>query len=199
MSNSIADLTSQPVPLKVEIKDDQGKGTGRFLEYLIYPLRFSEHGALQRWIDAQFPDPHRVAFEAIRTAKEMGAGLGVAQEQYLMRLASDQAMKPKHLIGTPVADELLLSLEGIRRILLEGIRKGDPTFDDAKVDELLKHMDQADYLIAYRATQMDLVIADPKSMPLDVKPSTRPTGSTVSRRTRRAAKVRSGGTSGTIS
>jgi hypothetical protein len=190
MSNSIADLTNQPVLLAVEIRDPDGKGTGKFLEYLVHPLKFGEHGALQRWVDSHFPDPYKIAFEAIKTGREAGVNLGVAQEQYLLRLASEQAMQPKHLIGTPIADELLLSIEGTRQIILAGIRKGDPTFDDDKATELLKHMTEADIARAYRGTQMDLVVSDPKSTPLDVKPSTKLTGSTGSRRTRRAARAK---------
>lgn len=194
---SIADLISRPILLRVEAKDDDGKPTGEVLEHWIHPLNFGDHGDLQRWIDSQFPDPYESAWNAIDKARTAGRPFNVAQEQFLLKNAAELALKPRNLIGTPAADELLLSAEGIRRILLAGIKKGDPSFDDEKAAKLLKSMTSGDIMQAYAATQINLVISDPKSSPLDVRPTTRPTGSTASRRTRRAAKARTGGKSST--
>jgi hypothetical protein len=195
--NSLAELTSRPIALKVEVKDDRGEPTGEILEYLIHPLNFADHGGLQRWIDSQFPDPYETAWAAIERRRESGNPFNVAQEQFILKNAQEQALRPRNLIGTPEADRLLTSAEGLRRIIVEGIRKGDPSFDEAAADRLIAHMSQADLYRAYAGTQMNLVISDPKAEPLDVMPRSKPTGGGVSRRTRRAAKVhRNGGKSG---
>ena len=193
MSNNIADLTSCPVRVRVEVKDEAGNPTGRILEYQIHPLSFRDHGPIQRWIDEQTPDPFAAAWEAIERQRAKGEPFNVAQEQFILRNAAEMAMRPRNLIGTPVADALLTSAAGIERIIVAAIRKGDPSFDDAKADELMKHMSQLDLLKAYTATQMPLVISDPKATPLDVTPPSKPTGSGGSRRTRRAATARTGG------
>ncbi len=194
---SIADLTSRPILLRVDAKDDEGKPTGEVLEHWIYPLNFADHGDLQRWIDSQFPDPFRAAWDAIDAARERGKPFNVAQEQFMLKNAAELALKPRNLIGTPQADELLLSAEGIRRILLAGIKKGDPSFGDEDAAKLMRSMTSGDILKAYSGTQMNMVISDPKAPPLDVRPTSKPTGSTASRRTRRAAKARTGGKSST--
>ncbi len=195
--NSLADLTSRPIPLSVPVKDDRGEPTGEMLEYLIHPLNFADHGDLQRWVDAQFPDPYETAWAAIERRRATGNPFNVAQEQFILKNAQEQALRPRNLIGTPDADRLLTSAEGLRRIIVAGIRKGDPSFDDAAADRLVAHMSQADLYRAYAGTQMNLVISDPKAEPLDVTPSSRPIGGGASRRTRRAAKAgRDGGRSG---
>jgi hypothetical protein len=198
MSNSIADLTSRPVKLRVAVKDDAGEPTGEVLEYTIYPLTFADQGNLQRWVDEQFPDPFDAAWEAINRAKVAGKPFNVAQEQFMLKNAAELAMNPRHLIGTPAADMLLFSEEGLKRIMIEGIRKGDSSFDEAAADRLLKHMDPGDAARVYGITQMNLVLNDPKAEPLDVKGSSRQTGASASRQTRRAAKARNGGPSGTV-
>lgn len=195
---NLADLTSQPILLRVEVKDDRGDPTGEVLEYRIHPLNFGDQGVLQRWIDEQFPDPYDSAWEAIERRRATGQPFNTAQEQFILKNAAELALRPRNLIGTPEADRLLTSAEGLRRIIIAGIRKGDPAFDDAAADRLIKHMSQADLMRAYTATQMNLVISDPKAEPLDVRPRSRPTGGTGSRRTRRAAKAsRNGGKPGT--
>jgi hypothetical protein len=193
--SSIADLTSRPVPLKVEVRDDRGEPTGEVLEYLVYPLNFADQGDLQRWIDSQFPDPYDAAWSAINRQRDKGKPFNFAQEKLILQIAGEQAMKPRNLIGTPEADKLLTSLEGLKQIILIGIRKGKPDFADADADRLIQHMNQADIVRTYAATQISMVLDDPKAEPLDVKPKTRPNGSSTSRRTRRAAtaKRRSGG------
>lgn len=198
MSHSLADLTSQPITLRVAVKDDDGNPTTETLEYLVHPLDFSDIGALQRWIDQQFPDPYESAWEAIRRQESNGKPFNVAQQQFILKNAAELALRPANLIGTPEADRLLLSTEGLRQIILAGIRKGDPSFDEEKADRLLRSMTSMDIAKAYAATQMNMVVSDPKDTPLDVTPSTRPTGSGGSRRTRRAAKARQrGGASST--
>lgn len=198
MSNSLADLTGQPMRLRVAVRDEAGDPTGETLEYRVHPLDFGDIGALQRWIDAQSPDPYESAWEAIARQDAKGKPFNVAQQQFLLKNAAELAMRPANLIGTPEADRLLLSTEGLRQIILAGIRKGDPSFDGEAADRLVRSMTQADILRAYAASQMDLVISDPKAAPPAETPSRKPTGSGGSRRTRRAAKARRrGGASST--
>jgi hypothetical protein len=187
MSN-LADLTSRPTPIDVVVRDDEQRPTGEILHHLVYPLNFADLGELQRWIDSCFPDPYACAWDAIQRQRDKGQAFNVAQEQLILKNAGELALRPKHLIGTPEADMLLMSAEGMKRIIIAGIRKGDPTFDDAKAERLIQHMTQADIARAYVASQVPLVASDPKAMPPGAKPRSRPNGSSTSRRTRRAAK-----------
>jgi hypothetical protein len=199
MSSSLADLTSRPIQLRVEVKDDRGEPTGEILEYLVHPLSFGEDGELQRWIDSCFPDPYAKAWDAIQRQRDKGKPFNTAQEKHILSDAARLAMQPRHMIGTPEADELLMSIEGLKRVVLHGIRKGDPTFDEEKAERLVKHMDMVDIVKTYVATQVNMLISDPKAEPLDVKPTRRPNGSSTSRRTRRAqakASRTGGGSSG---
>lgn len=196
--DSIADLTSAPIRLRVDVKGDDGKPTGEALEYDVHPLTLADVGVLQRWVDGQFPDPFEQAWEAIERQKAKNKPFNVAQEQFIIRTAQELAMRPRHLIGTPEADTLLLSTDGFRQIIVEGIRKGDPSFDEGKADALMKHMTQLDLVRALASTQMNLMVSDPKVMPPDETAKSRTTGGGGSRRARRAAKAhRDGGKSST--
>jgi hypothetical protein len=195
--NNLADLTSRPVLLRVPVRDERGEPTGAVLEYRVSPLTYEDHGTLQRWVDAQFPNPFDQAWEAIQRARAKGQPFNVTQEQFLLKNAQELAARSRHPIGTPEADRLLWSDEGVKQILLVAIRKGDPSFDESKAAELVKHMTPADVQKAYIATQLDLVMHDPKDGPPDGSPRSRPDGPSTSRRTRRAAKAgaRTGGKS----
>lgn len=182
--NDLATLTAQPQSLVVDGK-----------EYRIHPLTFSDLGELQSWIDGQFPDP----FDAVSKAIKSG-NFNYAQQQFMLDKAIEKAMKPRHLIGTIEADELLMSVEGYKQILTLSIRKGDPSFTEKDADELFTKMTQADLARLNMATNLDMVANDPKDMPLNVVPPKRQNGSTTSRNQRRAAAKRgTGGSSGTRS
>lgn len=197
--NNLADLTSRPTPIDVAVKDDEQRPTGEVLHYLIHPLNFADLGELQRWIDSCFPDPYDCAWDAIQRHRDKGQPFNTAQEQLILKNAGELAARPRHQIGTPEADMLLMSAEGMKRIVIAGIQKGDPTFDEAKAERLIRHMTQADIARAFVASQVPLVASDPKAMPPDARPRPRPNGCSTSRRTRRAAKeqARTGGKSGT--
>lgn len=182
--NDLATLTAQPQTLLVDGK-----------EYKVHPLTFADLGELQSWIDKQFPDP----FDAVSRAIKSG-NFNYAQQQFMLDKAIEKAMKPRHLIGTPEADELLLSVEGYKKIMTLSIRKGDPSFTEKEADELFTKMTQADLARLGIATSIDMVANDPKDMPLNVVPPKRPNGSSTSRKQRRAAaKHGTGGSSGTKS
>lgn len=179
--NNIATLTAQPQFLRIDDK-----------EYRIHPLTFADLGELQTWIDAQFPDPFEVVSKAIKSGN-----FNYAQQQFMLDKAIEKATRPRHLLGSPEADELLLSVEGYKQVLLLSIRKGDPSFTDADADALFQKMTQADIAKLESATNLDMVATDPKDMPLTVAPPPRPNGSAMSRKQRRAAAKR--GTGGTTS
>ena len=96
--NSISSLTGQPRPL-----------TAGGQTYQIYPLTIDDLGQLQGWIDSHFPDP----FQTVQAAIAAG-NFNVTQQQFLLARAVEQSVRPRHLIGTPVADELLQSVEGLK-------------------------------------------------------------------------------------
>jgi hypothetical protein len=196
--NDLASLLSQPVTLQVAVKDSDGKPTGETLEYKVHPLTYGELAALQGWVDSQFPDPYQTAWDAIQRARERGQPFNVTQEQYILRQAMDQAINSRRRIGTPEADELLLSPAGFCQVMLLGIRKGKPDFSDEDARRLFEHMTQMDIVRVYTATQVNMVVSDPKATRSDRQRNARLNGSSTSRRTRRAKKApQTGGGSST--
>jgi hypothetical protein len=179
--NDLTTLTARPRPMVV------GGVT-----YMIHPLTLSDYGDLQAWVDRQYPDPLEIVSRAI----EKGS-YNITQQQFMIRTAIEQATRARNLIGTPEVDELLLSMEGYKAILVLSIKKGDPNFTEADAEKLFKSMTSADVAGMLAATTLDMVISDPKQPPLDVKPPVKPNGSTTSRRHRRAEKASTGGDSST--
>ncbi len=188
--NDLATLTSQPVFLRVEVKDSTGKPTGEVLEYMIHPFVMSDFGLMQVWIDRQFPDPFDNARNVIQSALAAGKPFNVAQEQYLLKTASELAIRAKRLIGTPEADTLLMSLEGALQIMEISIRKGDPTFDQEKAKRLYENMTSADFVKLYQQTQVQYVVSDPKVFQPDERKPSDSNGDSMSRRHRRARKAK---------
>lgn len=188
--NNLALLNNQPTLLRVAVKDEYGNQTGEVLEYKVHPLGYADYGALQAWINSQFPDPFDTAREAIERAAKSGKPYNVEQEKYLLKTAAELALKPRHLVGTEEVDALVQSKEGQKIILMTAIRKGDPTFDDAKAEELCKHMTHFDVAKAWMATQYDLIRNDPKAQPLNETSTPSMNGDSESRKARRAAKKR---------
>jgi hypothetical protein len=146
--NGISSLTRQPRPLKVAGLDET---------YLLHPLTIDDVGRLQGWIDAQFPDPFAVAQRAIDRGNYT-----VLQQQYLLKLAMESATQPGHPIGTPEADHLLQSMEGFKELLKLSIRKGKPEFSDEDAQRLFMHCGLADLQAVYAATEVEIVMGDPK-------------------------------------
>lgn len=172
---SVAQLTGQPKKLTAGGKD-----------YLLHPLTIDDLGKLQGWVDGHFPDP----FAVIGSAIERG-NYTVPQQQYLMQQALALATRPQRLIGTPEADNLLQSTEGIKQLLLLSIRKGQPEFSAEQAAELFMALGLGDIQAAFAATGVGLVMADPKGP----RKKSSLTGSSTSRRTRK--KGSTGGSSTT--
>lgn len=127
-------------------------------DYAIHPLSFQEIGQLQAWVDQQFPDPIQVADEAIARG-----GYSVSQQQFLYRTAMELATKGRRLVGTSEADEKLQSFDGIMEILFHSIAKGDPTFTREDAQKIGRTLTPGDVQAIFAATNMDMVLSDPKA------------------------------------
>lgn len=179
--DDLATLTMQPRTLTVNGRD-----------YKIHPLDLGDFGKLQEWIDTQFPSP----FIAVKEAFAMG-GFTFAQQQFMLEKAIEKAARPRHLIGTPEADELLTSVEGYKQVLFLSIRKGDPSFSEADAEKLFADMTFVDIAQLGQASNLDMVATDPKEDEPNATPLAAASGSAKNRRARRADRKRSGGKSTT--
>lgn len=148
MAESLADLAGQPRRLRLAGKD-----------YDVYPLRISDFGALQSWVDAQFPDPFRMVKAELDRAEKAGEPYDTGQQKFLMRVAAELASRPRHLIGgDPDADAMVRSLEGVMQFLWLSIRRGDPAFDEAAAKELAGRLTYAEIGAVFTATTLDQVV-----------------------------------------
>ena len=143
--NDLSTLTMQPKTLTVD---------GR--EYKVHPLTLGDFGALQAWVDSQIPDPCLAAKKAINSG-----GLNMAQQQCFIREALQLASR-RHLIGTPEADALIRSVEGMKYTLYLSIRKGDPAFTEKDAEAMFAKMDFMDMASFGQASTLDMVVGDPK-------------------------------------
>lgn len=144
--DDIATLTAQPKTIAVDGKD-----------YAVHPLTLGDFGALQAWVDRQFPDPIQAARRAIGAG-----GLNMAQQQCFIKESLLLASRPRHLLGTPVADELIRSVEGMKYTLYLSIRKGDPSFTEEDAEALFAKMDFLDLAGFGQSSNLDMVVGDPK-------------------------------------
>ena len=103
----------------------------------------------------------------------------------------EKAAQRRHLIGTPIADEILFSLPGYCQMLAKAIRKGRPEFTEEEAKELRMHMSLADVYALNDRTGIGLVAHDPKKSPS----TSAGNGSSTSRNRRRRAST--GGNSST--
>ncbi len=164
--DDLSTLTGQPQTLKVAGK-----------EYKVYPLTLADFGKLQAWVDAQSPNP----LAEVKRAIALG-DFPFAQQKYMLELAMEKATKVKPKIGQPEADELLVTMEGYKQIILLSIRKGNPSFSEAEAQELFEKMSVADIAQLQSATNMDMVVSPnpkddrPEDPPLEIfaVPPTKP-------------------------
>ena len=168
--NDLATLTGRPKRLKLG---------GQFHD--VYPLTIDDFGAVQTWVDGQFPDP----FDAVNEVVEKGrlvwedgkptrVPYSLQQQQFFYRTALEQKNKGRHLLGTSEADEKVQSMEGVKFLLALSIRKGNPSFSDEDAKALYSQMTLGDVAQVYQATNADLVLSDPKATP-----ATTPAGTTT--------------------
>jgi hypothetical protein len=145
LTNDLASLNGRP-RLTLRVAGDA---------YAVHPLTLAELGDLQSWVDAQFRDP----IDLVRG--HLGAGLTMAQEQFLLRAALEIASRPRALIGTPEADALLRSADGQKRMLLAAIRKGRPDFAEADADRLFAALTPFELAAAFEAAGVEAAMGDP--------------------------------------
>ena len=154
--------------------------------YEIHPITIDDLAGLQSFIDAQFPDPFAAASRALA-----GGEWTVPMQQHLLRVAMEQATRRRRLIGTPEADEILMSMAGVCELLKLAIRKGDPSFSDDDARALFASMTVADLEGLLTATGMEMVLHDPKAS----SGTSGATGASTSRRRHRPGST--GGSSTT--
>ncbi len=145
MQNDLATLTAQPRTLTVE-----GQA------YDVHPLKIEDVGALQKWVHEQYPDP-------IATVHARCQGLPLKVQQHLMGVAAELACRPLPKIGTPEADGLLESVDGIKEILFLAIRRGRPAFTRADAEALFAKLSEAELARVFRDTGVAAVVGDPKA------------------------------------
>jgi len=153
--NDLTSLNAQPRVIKLGGE-----------EHAIYPLSLDDWGRMQSWVDAQFPCP----FEAVNRQIATGR-YNVTQQQFLMKTAMELSAKSRRLIGTPEADELLSSMEGVKALLTLSIRKGNPGFSDADAERVYGRMTLVDVGRVFKETQAELVTSDPKAGPGTTTPA----------------------------
>lgn len=126
MDSSLAALTAQPRPIEVG-----------GVVYLFHPIRIEDLGSMQAWCDARRPSPFKVV------SGQLGNGLFTpAQERELLQCAVREAARPTPRIGASAeCDELLMSLEGLAKILHLSVGRGNPGFTEAQAEALLRSMD----------------------------------------------------------
>lgn len=129
-------------------------------EHALAPLSIADFGALQVWVDSRFGDPFDLVNAEIARHPER---YNPARQQHLFRIALDLARAPKPLIGTPEADELLRTVDGIKEVLFTSIAKAEPGFTRADADRLYGRMTIGDVARIFLLTHLDLVMSDPKA------------------------------------
>lgn len=170
--NDLKTLTAQPQPIVVDGET-----------YMAHPLSMDDWGAIQAWLDAQHASP----FEVVKAAIAKG-GFSIAQQQYMLDKAIEKATKPTCRIGTFEADELLTSMQGYAQILYLSIRKGRPEFTEKDAAELAMKLAAVDMAQVGQATNLNMMVSDPKDEPLNVKPPLKKSGSAASGSRRRSKK-----------
>lgn len=166
--NDLKTLTAQPSPMTVDGET-----------YLTHPLTIEDWGALQAWLDRQHPNPLELVKETIAKG-----GFNRAQEQYLLEKALEKASKPRTQLGSPEADQLLMSVPGWTQVLYLSIKKGRPGFTEQDAALLAAKLSFVDVAQMARNTTLDMVASDPKDEPLTILPK-KTNGSAASRKRKR--------------
>jgi hypothetical protein len=117
-----------------------------------HPLTVADMGDLQAWVDGQFPDPFDVARRQIARGD-----MPQAQQRYILELAMNAAVRAPHLIGTPEADALISSADGLVYMLYLGVRKAEPDFTVEDARAFAEKMNAADAAATRDKSGIDLV------------------------------------------
>lgn len=164
--NDFASLAGRPHTLTV------GGAT-----YQVHPLTFGDLADVQRWVEAQLPDPLAVAEAALDR-------FPVPIQKHLITQALEIASRPKPRLGTPVADELVRSAAGTAELLRLCIAKGDPSFDEDDARALFERLTIGQLARFFRESGAELILSDPKvetgTSPAPAGPGSTPGSSTAS-------------------
>lgn len=87
----------------------------------LHPLRLVEIGRLQAWLDDQAPDPRAV----VRSSPALAA-LGRGARRFALRWADEHQARLRPLFGSPMADVLTFSVDGVTEILRLSVGRGRP-------------------------------------------------------------------------
>ena len=87
----------------------------------------------------------------------------MSQHQFLLRSALELQSKTRRLIGTPEADALMLSSEGLVELLFVCIQPGEPDFTREKARAFFNKLNATRVAQAIAATNADMVVAGPKA------------------------------------
>lgn len=167
----------------------------------VTPLSIHDLGTLQDWVDQQFPNPYDVANREIERGRASVDDAGnpcrvaysVPMQQFLLRVAAEQAERGQRKIGTPEADSKLHTVEGMKQLLLISLRKTRPEFSAEDADRLFRAMTVADVAQLVAITNLEMVTSDPKAP----TPSGPETPATKPNRKERRKRARSTGGSST--
>lgn len=169
--NDLKTLTAQPQPLIVDGET-----------YMVHPFDMNDWGALQAWIDKQHADPFDIVSAAIKKGE-----FTITMQQYMIDKAMEKAMKPRCPLGSPEADELVMSMAGQKQLLYLSIRKGRPDFTEEQAGDLVVKLTAVDTAKLGQLSTINMVVSDPKDEPLDVRPPSRTSGPAASRKRKKAA------------
>lgn len=149
MNDSIATLTAQPTRMLLGTK-----------EYEIAPLTWNDFGVIQAWCDRQWPDPLAAVAKHLDTDE-----FTVEQERYLMRLAVEQATRPKPQLGSPECTDLMRTVKGVAFLVYLAIHKRDPGFTEAMAEQIIREASASQITQLFKVTTSDLVMSnhDPKA------------------------------------
>lgn len=125
-------------------------------EYTINPLTIGDLGMFQEWIDWQ-TDPFRLVYEALSRHD-----YSVAQQKFMLE-AAITAARHRIRLGTPEADALMQSMDGVLELLTISIGKTDKSFSEAKARALYSNMSISDISVLMESTGASLVMSDPKA------------------------------------
>jgi hypothetical protein len=158
--NDFASISNRPRPIVAD---------GR--TYLIHPFSVADFGALQVWVDSQFPDPFDLVDAQIEKGRLVTEPDGsrlrqpypMAVQQFLLRTAHEAASKGRRLIGMAEADEKLQSVDGLKELLYLAILKGDPSFTREDAAKLYPKLSVGQVSAVFAHTGAALVCNDPKA------------------------------------
>lgn len=108
--DDLATLCGRPRPLRA---------AGR--SWRLWPLRLLDLGDLQAWLYDQLPDPLPAVLAAT-------AGLGRGARSFALRHAVARRRESRATFGTPAADQLCSSVDGLTEVLWLSVRRGRPRF-----------------------------------------------------------------------